>query len=137
MKAKERTFVPGDRVRVYGNSQTGKIQDVPSDGWKATVYGPCFGAAGWINVTKDGASETCSVHERQCVRLVRKPQKAPVRWEGHVTDLKHKWVKAVEIRPGEVIASQATVTKLIKDLCYEEGSLGAQMIRDALGLEPK
>ncbi len=58
-------FKKGDRVRVYGNSQTG----INISGLKGEVVSDFIMSGGWVNIS--GLQQTVTVHARQLVKLVK------------------------------------------------------------------
>jgi hypothetical protein len=155
MTTQKKPLVPGDRVRVYGRPSPG----LGVNAWSGRVVtqdpGPHEG--GTITVLSDYGQGRFDVHPKQCRRLVKKKPK-PAREEARierwlVNDCPYQcsttkeeaqkhaaqfgWKDApkrlVELHPGEVPVSREAVTRLLKDLHFEEGSLGADMILDVLG----
>lgn len=69
-------FKVGDRVRVHGNSQTGAIEEVPYDGWKARVvrvFNQFAIQVEPLNLKTDETSFTVFI--KQCRRLIKKPRR--------------------------------------------------------------
>ncbi len=68
-------FEVGNRVRFYGNSQIGAIDDVPDEGIKGTVRR--FHGIHWLDINTDSYGEI-TVHVKQCRKL--KPKKHRSVW---------------------------------------------------------